>query len=290
METFETYRQLLFSLAYRMTGSAAEAEDIVQDAYLRSRAADEAAIRAPKAYLSTIVTRLSLDYLKSARATREHYIGTWLPEPLLTAHGALPLETVEQRETISLAFLALLEYLTPQERAVFLLRDVFDFGYAEIAEMLGLSEANCRQVLHRARQRIAERRPRFEPSLEEQRRLTERFLAAVQGGELEPLTALLAADAVVRGDGGGKVPAATRPILGSLNVARFLLGLSRRPPEGTGISMAEVNGEPGLLIWLGETLYAVFVPEMSGGQIAGLYNVLNPDKLAYIARQLRGGA
>lgn len=289
METliFETYRPLLFSLAYRMTGSAAEAEDIVQDAYLRSRAADTAAVRSPKAFLCTIVTHLSLDYLKSARATRERYIGTWLPEPLLTSDGMLPLETVEQRETISLAFLALLEYLTPQERAVFLLRDIFAYDYAEIAETLGLSEANCRQILHRARERIAERRPRFEPSAEEQRRLTERFLAAVQAGELEPLTELLAADVTVHGDGGGKVPVAGHPLVGPLTVARFLLGLWRKAPAGTRISLAEVNGAPAMLIWIGETLNAVFELEMSDRKIAGLYNVLNPDKLTYITRQLR---
>jgi RNA polymerase sigma-70 factor (ECF subfamily) len=198
----------------------------------------------------------------------------------------LPLETLEQRETISLAFLALLEYLTPQERAVFLLRDIFDYDYAEIASMLGLSTANCRQLLHRARERLAEKRQRFEPSPEQQRQLTERFLAATQDGDLAALTDLLAADVVVHGDGGGKVPAIARPLAGREPVMKFLIGIARKALAGVTITMAEVNGGQAMLIWMEAQLYAVFALEFDGDRISRFYNVLNPDKLAYIARQL----
>src|SRR5579859_1743959 len=176
MEDFEDYRRLLFSIAYRMTGSASEAEDIVQEAYLRYQAADASEIRSLKSYLSTIVTHLSLDYLKSARVEREYYVGAWLPEPLLTTTADLvPLETLEQRESISLAFLILLETLTPPERAVFLLHEVFDYPFQEIAEIIGKNPSNCRQIFHRAKHSIEERRPRFNPSSEQQEQLITGF-------------------------------------------------------------------------------------------------------------------
>src|SRR6266511_84361 len=170
-EDFQAYRPLLFSIAYRMTGSASEAEDLVQDSYLRYRAAPKEDIRSLKSYLSTIITRLAIDHLKSAQARREQYVGPWLPEPLLTSDGNPLLQKVEQREMIASAFLVLLETLSPQERAVFLLREVFEYEYGQIAEILGIGVANCRQIFHRAQQRVAERRPRFEPSQEAQRRL-----------------------------------------------------------------------------------------------------------------------
>jgi RNA polymerase sigma-70 factor (ECF subfamily) len=292
MDDFQSYRPLLFSIAYRMTGSASEAEDIVQESYLRYRAAAHE-IRSLKSYLSTIVTRLSLDHLKSARTQREQYIGPWLPEPLLTdSRGTAPLQQVEQRESIATAFLVLLESLNPQERAVFLLREVFEYEYAEIAEILGLSAANCRQIFHRAQQRVAERRPRFEPSREAQRRLSERFLRACPQGDVAALAETLAQDVVSWSDGGGKVSAARLPVRGRDHVVRLLLGLMGKAPADLRMEIAEVNGAPAVLLFMGETLWYVSTAEIADGRIQAFHTVLNPDKLAFIQRQIaaeRGG-
>ncbi len=284
-EEFQSYYPLLFSIAYRMLGSAGEAEDIVQDAYLRyAQAPGE--IRALKSFLTTVVTNLCLDQLKSARVRREQYIGPWLPEPVITAGGALaPLETVEQRESVSLAFLVLLESLTPQERAVFLLHDVFEYGYDEIAGIVGKSAATCRQILHRARARVAEHRPRFEPSPEAQRRLTERFLVAANEGNVAALTDILAHDVMAWSDGGGKVHAATRPVYGPDRVIRFLLGLVRKAPPGARVALAEVNGGPALLGWDGDTLFLVLTFDIAEDRIHGVRLIVNPDKLAHVAQQ-----
>jgi RNA polymerase sigma-70 factor, ECF subfamily len=278
-QTFETYRWLLFSIAYRMLGSAMEAEDIVQEAYIRYSRAD-APIESPKAYLTTIVTRLCLDALKSARAQREEYFGTWLPEPVLTAPG--PGVMVQQRETISMAFMVLLENLSPIERAVFLLRDVFDYPYAEIAEMVGKSEANCRQVFRKAKQYLVERRPRFTASPSEQHKLVESFLQAVTLGDVEGLTHLLAEDVTVYGDGGGKATAVREPLIGRAAVMRLLLGSMRLMPEGGRIDIAEVNGAPALLFRAGDRLGLVMSFVITDGVITALHNVLNPDKLVYL--------
>jgi RNA polymerase sigma-70 factor (ECF subfamily) len=272
-----------------MTGSASEAEDIVQDSYLRYQAAPQADIRSLKSYLSTIVTRLCLDHLKSARARREEYIGPWLPEPILTGDGSMAaLQRVEQRETIATAFMILLEALNPQERAVFLLREVFEYEYAEIAQMLGQSAANCRQIFHRARARVAERRPRFEPSRETQRRLIERFLLACQQGDMAALTDALAEDVVSWSDGGGKVSAARRPVLGRQNVARLLLGLIGKAPADLRAEIADVNGAPAILLFYGGKLSYVSTLEIASEKIQAFHAVLNPDKLAYIQRQIEG--
>lgn len=288
MEDFTTHRPLLFSIAYRMTGSASEAEDIVQESYLRYSAAARDEIRSPKAFLSTIVTRLCLDHLKSARAQREQYIGPWLPEPLLTRDLAPDLQRIEQRELLASAFLVLLESLSPPERAVFLLREVFEYEHAEIAAMLGLSPSNCRQLFHRAQLRIAERRPRFEPSREAQRRLLERFQAACGTGDMATLTELLAADVVAYSDGGGRVNAARNPIYGRDKVVRFILGQLGKAPADMRAELAEVNGAPALLVFAGPALLYVASFTIADGQIHALHSVLNPDKLAYISRQLAG--
>src|SRR5579859_249132 len=233
MEDFEDYRRLLFSIAYRMTGSASEAEDIVQEAYLRYQAADASEIRSLKSYLSTIVTHLSLDYLKSARVEREQYVGTWLPEPLLTTPAdPVPLEAIEQRESISLAFLLLLETLTPPERAIFLLHEVFDYPFQEIAEIVGKSPATCRQILHRAHQRLAVRQRRFAAAPEVHAHLLQHFLLACQRGDLAALTELLATDSIAWADGGGKATANLRPVYGQGAVTRLLLGITRKLPPG----------------------------------------------------------
>jgi RNA polymerase sigma-70 factor (ECF subfamily) len=287
-EDFQSYRPLLFSIAYRMTGSASEAEDIVQDSYLRYHAANPGEIRSLKSYLSTIVTRLALDHLKSARVQREQYIGPWLPEPILTGDSALAaLQNVEQRESIATAFLLLLETLSPHERAVFLLREVFEYEHAEIAEMLGLSAANCRQLFHRAQTRLAERRQRFEPAREVQQRLLARFLQACQQGDIAALTETLAEDVVAWSDGGGKVSAARQPVLGRENVVRFVIGLLRKAPADVRVEVAEVNGMPAVLLFTGARLWYVASFDIANERIHALHAVLNPDKLEYIRRQIQ---
>lgn len=283
MDEFETFRPLLFSIAYRMLGSASEAEDMVQETYLRYRLAHDEQIRSLKSYLTTIITRLCLDELKSARAQREQYLGPWLPEPLLTEDAGAALE---KRETVSMAFLVLLEELTPPERAVFLLHEVFDYPYEEIGEMIGKNAASCRQLFHRAQLRLAEHRPRFEPSQEAQQDLLARFLVACQSGNVQELTTMLAQDVVSWSDGGGKVSAALHPIYGQQRNIRFILGVLRKMPPAYTFSAAEVNGSPALLGWQGDQLVDAFTFEIAQGQIQALRAVRNPDKLAYLQRQL----
>jgi len=283
MEVFETYRPLLFSIAYRMLGSASDAEDMVQETYLRYRTAQKAEIRSLKSFLMTVVTRLCLDELKSAHVQREQYLGSWLPEPVLTEDA----ETlVEQRESLSLAFLTLLEELTPAERAVFVLHTAFDYPYDEIGNMLEKNAAACRQLYHRAEERLAAHQRRFEPSLATQQELVGRFLRAAQSGEVEVLTELLAHDVVVWADG-GKVSAARRPVSGQEKVTRFVQGLQRKALADLTVSVETINGGPALLFWTGGTLFTVGGFRIADGQIHGIYAILNPDKLAYLQRQLR---
>lgn len=288
-ETFESYRPLLFSIAYRMLGSAMEAEDILQEAYLRFGAAQQREIRSPKSFLTTIVTHLCLDQLRSARAQRESYIGTWLPEPLLTASPSSEAEA-GQRETISMAFLVLLERLSPTERAVFLLRDVFEYSYAEIAQIVGKSEANCRRYHHRARQFLVAQRPRFEPSSDEHRKLLEGFMQAMTTGDIDSLTAMLADDVVVYNDGGGKAPAALQPIIGRELAARRMERILKLLTPDIHFEIAEVNGTLSLLIWQNETLYGVMNFTIAGGQIREFHNVFNPDKLRHLSLHHQTGA
>jgi RNA polymerase sigma-70 factor (ECF subfamily) len=281
-ETFENYRPLLFSIAYRMLGSVMEAEDMVQEAYLRYEAVSKDEIRSPKAFLTTVITRLCLDELKSAKTQREQYIGTWLPEPLLTAPS--PSAIVGKQESISMAFLVLLEHLSPMERAVFLLREVFDYPYEDIARMVDKSEANCRQYYHRAKQYLVERRPRFEPSPEESRRLIEGFLQAADTGAVDILEQLLAEDIVVYGDGGGKAPAARKPIIGREAAARVLRGGLRFVPADAKFKMVEINGAPALM-WGNDTqVYGVMQISVSGGLVREIHAIFNPDKLQHLVR------
>jgi RNA polymerase sigma-70 factor, ECF subfamily len=287
VEEFQKYRPLLFSIAYRMLGSASEAEDVVQDAYLRYSGAAAGEVRSMKSYLTTIVSRLCLDRLKSARVEREQYVGPWLPEPMLTDDTlATPLDTTEKLESISMAFLTMLERLSPQERAVLLLHDVFEYDYDEIAEILDKNAASCRQILHRAKERISESRPRFEPSRERHKQLMESFMAACQRGDLESLTSLLAQDAVALSDGGGKVRAALRPIIGRDNIVRFMLGLMGKAPLNMRFTWEEVNGQPSFLTWFGDRLMNIASCDIVGDKIQALRFVVNPDKLAYILNQL----
>ncbi len=287
MENFEMYRPLLFSIAYRMTGSASEAEDIVQESYLRYHDTAAGEIRSLKSFLTTIVVHLCLDYLKSARVEREQYIGQWLPEPVLTADNDLPPSAkVEQYESISLAFLVLLETLNPPERAVFLLHEVFDYSFQEIAEIINKSPANCRQIFHRASQHITERRQRFNPSPETHRRLIERFVAASGSGNLAALTELLARDATAWADGGGKVRTVPRPIFGQHAVARFYIAIVPKLSPDITTTIDEVNGTLALLGWMGSRLEWILMLDIVDEHIQGIRLVMNPDKLAFIQRQL----
>jgi RNA polymerase sigma-70 factor (ECF subfamily) len=291
MEEFETYRPLLLSIAYRMLASASEAEDIVQEAYLRYRSASIDEVRSLKSYLTTIVTNLCLDYLKSARVQRTQYIGPWLPEPVLTKDANLLLtDTVEQRESISFAFLVLLERLTPPERAVFLLHEVFDYPFQEIAQIIDKPPTTCRQIFHRAKEHLAERRQRFTPSPETQQQLMMRFAAACQSGNLPALTALLKQDVVSWSDGGGKTRAALRPIIGASNVARYWLSLNRKylaDYKDFSLTINEVNGQLSALGWEGSQLVFVINLNIVDQHIASIHAILNPDKLAYIQQQLK---
>jgi RNA polymerase sigma-70 factor (ECF subfamily) len=279
-QDFETYRSYLFSIAYRMLGSAMEAEDMLQEAYLRYQGVPASEVRSPKAYLGKIVTRLCLDQLKSARLRRENYYGSWLPEPIPT--GKSPSAALIEREAISTAFLVLLERLSPVERAVFLLREVFDYPYNEIAELVGRSQTNCRQYDHRARRYIHQHRPRFEPSYRQQEQLVESFLNALTSGDVDGMIRLLAEQAVLYGDGGGKVPSISSPLTGRGTIVKVLLGFYRTAPPETRVEIFEINGAPGLLVWQGEALLAVITFEMADGQIQSIYNVINPDKFAYL--------
>src|SRR2546428_1729953 len=249
-EAFEHYRVLLFSIAYRMTGSASDAEDLVQETYLRYQANASQEIVSLKAYLSTIITRLALDYLKSARVAREQYVGAWLPEPLLTSEdGGFPLADLEQQEALSLAFLRLLEALSPPERAVFLLHEGFCYPFYEIGSLLSQSPANCRQIFHRAGQALQDKRARFEPEPQHQRQLLLSFLSASQAGDMAALTSLLAQDAGSWSDGGGKVQSNLKPIYGQQAVARFWLSVTRKNQQPLTFTLAQVNGRPAILFF-----------------------------------------
>ena len=286
---FEAQRGRLFGLAYRLLGSAADAEDIVQDAFLRWHGADRAAIGSAPAWLARVVTNLCLNQLTSARAQRLSYTGPWLPEPVLTGDGALgPLGTAAQRESVSVALLVLLERLTPPERAVFVLHEAFGYPYAEIAGLLEKSEAHCRQLHRRARQRLADGRSRFVPPPADWRQLVEKFLVAAGNGDLPGLEKLLAEDVTAWADGGGKVSTARRPVFGRDRVARYLTGLLHRYAAEIQVTIAEVNGAPAILVWQHGELFGVLVAEFAGGQLTALRGVSNPDKLRFAARQAAG--
>ncbi len=289
-ELFETYRSYLFAIAYRMLGSAMDAEDMVQETYLRYSATPPESIASLKAFLTTIITRLCMDQLHLARRKREQYLGPWLPEPIITA-DAPELAQVEERvdtaESISLAFLVLLEQLQPIERAVFLLREVFEYDYAEIASFLGKSEAACRQSFSRAKKHLGDHRPRFPASPGTQKQLLTGFLQAVNAGEMSGLMSLLAEEVTFWGDGGGKVKgAATRPITGRLEVARFFLHTGNvfrsSLPEGAHVELAEVNGQPALIIRAGERAFSVLTIEVEADLIQAIRVIANPEKLTHV--------
>ncbi len=286
MDPFEEYRSLLFAIAYRMLGSAMEAEDIVQEAYLRYRATLPESIRTLKSFLTTIVYHLCIDHLKSAQVQRETYVGPWLPEPIITGDGASrlsPLRQITDRESISMAFLVLLESLSPLERAVFLLREVFDYEYTEIAQITGRNEAACRQLFSRAKKHISDHRPRFPASPEAHTKMVGRFMEACIAGDMDGLMSLLVEDVTVWSDSGGKVSGAARqPIQGRDRVARAMIGNAARAPEGTTLEVIEANGFPALLIRVKGQVVGVLTLEVEGDFIRAIRNVANPDKLAHL--------
>lgn len=290
-DVFNTDRPLFFSIAYRMLGSASDAEDVLQDAWLRYRSADQSTIRSSKAFATTIVTRLCLDRLKSVRTTREQYIGPWLPEPVLTSEVEPPDAVLQRAESVTLAFLVLLEKLSPEERAVFLLKDIFGYEHAEIAEILGTTAENSRQLLHRAKARLAEGRPRLTGTAQSRRAIAERFARAFSSGDGAELTALLARDVGMWSDGGGKASAARRPLVARVQVLNFLIGL-KRTAETAGLvrdvslRIEEVNSEPALIVRVARRLESIFVFSIDSDQISAIRVVRNPDKLAHIDRQL----
>lgn len=285
---FENHRPLLFGLAYRLLGSASEAEDAVQDTYLRLHGADRNAIRSLRAWLIKALTNLCLNELTSARVRRESYPGPWLPEAVFTADGALgPLETVEQRESVSIALLTVMERLTSAERAAFVLREAFAYSHSDIADILDTSEANARQLHRRARQRLEEPKPRFRPDPAHWRALVERFLDAARGGDVNGLAAMLADHVSSTADGGGQVGAARRIVTGRDRVARYLAGGFRRVVIDVRLDFdAEVNGEQAVLAFVGPALAAVLFFDISDDRVAALRILANPDKLRFLGAQL----
>lgn len=309
VEEFEQYRRLLFAIAYRMVGTAMEAEDIVQEAYLRYRSALPARIDNLKAYLTTITTRLCLDFLKAAQTQRQSYFGIWLPEPTVGdealaeggEHGVVPsadpspspAEVITQQESISMAFLVILEQLTPVERAVLLLRGVFDYDYSEIAAMVGKSEANCRQIFRRAQAQVREQRPRFDVAAETHTAVVTKFLQAIQNGEMDELLHLLTEDVALSSDGGGKASAVRNKLVSAGKVTRFLMGLSTKGAGLFTVRTCEINGRLGVLLYnleggLENAFTFDIVQDETSGQarICNIYAIRNPDKLARLASAL----
>jgi RNA polymerase sigma-70 factor (TIGR02957 family) len=279
-------RPTAFAIAYRMLGSVAEAEEVVQESLLRVHRALEQGerIESPRAYVATVASRLAIDELRSARTRRETYPGEWLPEPLVTDAADDPARSAEMADSLSLAFLVLLESLSPEQRAAFLLHDVFDYGYAEVAEIVGKSEDNARQLAARARRHVEAGRTRFEASREQRDELARRFFAATRDGDVESLEALLADDVVLHGDGGGKVPALARAVLGVKRVARTLVAWGKAGARlDASFEQAQVNGQPGAIMRdrAGEVL-GVMALDILDGRVQGVRSVVNPDKLGHV--------
>ena len=283
-EVFNRYRGLLFSIAYRMLGSVADAEDMLQETFIRWQRASEEEIRSTRAFLVTVISRLCINHLQSMRVQREEYVGQWLPEPVVTEVNADPFSLLRVDESLSMAFLVLLERLAPVERAVFLLREVFDYDYPAIAQILAKDEANCRKIFSRARQHVAEIRPRFVTPPQQRERLLSEFLQATASGDMDGLVALLADDAVLYADGGGRAPALPNLVHGSVNIARAILGsLNKLVPRNLTSRLLQVNGEPGVVSYLDRRPYSVVTFDVADGRINSIYVVTNPKKLEHLS-------
>lgn len=282
LDAFEHHRSLLFAVAYRLLGSVAEAEDLVQETWIRWQRQDPTAIVTPKAWLVATITRLGIDQLRSARQRREEYVGVWLPEPIVDHGAPAPDETAALADSLSMAFLLMLEELGPVERAVFLLREAFDFDYDEIASIVGKNAASCRQIVSRAKKHLSQKEapPKTAPHKAEQ--IVQRFMTAVSTGELSELLALLSNDAVLYSDGGGRVRAALRPIVTADHVARFFVGLRKHAWLGSVVKFTKVNGEVGVVVRRGDGHLAVSTFAIQGDRIRAIYSVNNPDKLRHV--------
>ena len=286
-EVYEQLRPLLFTIAYGIVGGVSEAEDIVQEAFLRfhREQREEADIESPRAWLSTVTTRLAINHVRSARVRRETYVGTWLPEPLLTDPAPDASQFAETADSLSMAFLVLLESLSPVERAVFLLREVFDYDYDEIAEVVGKTEENCRQIALRARRHVEARKPRFETSRERREELARRFFEAVGEGDTEGLLHLLADDVIVYSDGGGKASALPHPVSGRDRVLRLLMGFSQWMEQlrADGMRLAEVNGQPGAVLFDRDGRAVLVISlDIADGVIQAFRGISNPEKLRHL--------
>lgn len=285
LATFEQHRPLLFGIAYRMLGSVADAEDIVQESYLRWQQAAAESIRSPRAWLTTVVTRLCLNHLQLARVKRETYVGPWLPEPLVDEHVSDPTETAQLADTLSLAFLVLLETLSPVERAVFILREGFDCEFSEIARIVEKSEANCRQILVRARERIGARRPRYDVSRADAEKVVSLYSTALRNGDLQAMLTHLADNVVLVSDAGGKPGALLRPLHGAEPVARVMLQRTRgHDLQKAEIQIASINGLPGFVRFEGGRAQAVLAFGVAGGRIQAVFVISNPEKLRHLRR------
>jgi RNA polymerase sigma-70 factor, ECF subfamily len=287
--TFQQQRPRLYGIAYRMLGTRADAEDMLQEAYLRWHKTDAERVRTPEAWLTTTVTRLCIDRLRAARTERESYVGPWLPEPLIGEEVPPPDRKSELASDLSVAFLVVLERLAPEERAAFLLHEAFDCGYPEVARILGKNEASCRQIVHRARERVRRDRPRFQVSEAARTRLLEKFMAALQAQDQEALLALFAEDATWTSDGGGKTKAARKVVRGARHVVRFITGVWRRYLSRQTHRVVSINGEPGLIMCVDGRPVSVTSIETDGTRILAVYAVLNPDKLKRINPPLSCG-
>lgn len=284
LENFIEYRPVLFAIAYRMLGSVVDAEDMVQETFIRCQQATQIPLH-PKTYLSTIVTRLCIDYLRSARVQRERYVGSWLPEPLITEPYGV--DRTELTESLSFAFLILLECLSPIERAIFLLREVFDYDYEDIARIVDKSIPNCRQIFHRARQHLVLRQPNINTSVQQKEQIIERFLASWNQGDVKGLVAAMAENVTLWSDGGGQVVAALKPLYGSLKVARFLSAIraSKLLPVFTSHTF-QINGQPGIINFVENHPQSVFCFEFDDGYVQSIFAVVNPDKLSLISSSI----
>ncbi|HKE95860.1 MAG TPA: RNA polymerase sigma factor SigJ, partial [Povalibacter sp.] len=289
-DIFQRHHPRLFGIAYRMLGSKAEAEDVVQDTYLRWHAADVHEIRSPEAWLKTAAARLSIDRLRRAKLERESYFGPWLPEPLSDADLGTPELAAEFDSDVSVAFLTVLEALGPEERAAFILHDIIDDDYADVAEALGKTEAACRQLVHRARERVTSRRRRFTVDDATRTRMLEKLIIATNSGDRDRVIAVLAEDATMVSDGGGKARALQRPLFGPQRIAMFWYALARRQLPGVERRIENVNGEPGIALFLRGRLYSVATVETDGQRVFAYYSIVNPDKLGSFASVHTGEA
>ena len=279
----EEFRPLLFSIAYRMTGSVMDSEDILQEAYFRLRKTDLSQVENPRAYLSSIVTRLCIDFLRSAKVKREEYIGPWLPEPLISSGKDGGEQAAILAESLSTGFLILLESLSPIERAVYLLRTAFEYDYAEIAAIVEKTESNCRKIFSRAQNYIRQRRPRFTPQDAKAHQMTGEFLRVVSEGDMDGFLSILADDVVVYSDGGGKAFAARKPVIGAGKVAQFFMKIATQGPENVVFRQASVNGLPGLVFFVDQAAILVMAFEIFENKIQRVFSILNPDKLKNVA-------